>query len=189
MKVDGKPDDYAMMQEVMWRRFKRGLKERDAIEKEVDMPGRQSKFAIFPDLIIVDGGKGQVSAAKQVLDELKLDIPIAGLAERNEEIFLPHRSQPIVLPEDSGALFLAIRIRDEAHRFALSYHRKMRDKKRLSTELSQIPGLGPKRAKDLLKAFGSVDAVKSASYEELVKIKGIGPKLASSILEYFDTHR
>ena len=189
MKVDGKPDDYAMMQEVMWRRFKRGIKERDALEKEGDMPRRQSKFAIFPDLIIVDGGKGQVSAAKQVLDELKLDIPIAGLAERNEEIFLPHRSQPVVLPEDSGALFLVIRIRDEAHRFALSYHRKIRDKKRLGTELSQIPGLGPKKSKDLLKAFGSVDAVKSASYEELVKIKGIGPKLASSILQYFDTHR
>lgn len=189
MKTDGKPDDYAMMQEVLWRRFKRGLQERDAIEKEGKMSRRQSKFAVFPDLIIVDGGKGQVSAAKQVLDELELDIPLAGLAERNEEIFLPHRSEPIVLPRDSGALFLVVRIRDEAHRFAISYHRKIRDKKSIDTELSQIPGLGPKKAKDLLKAFGSVASVKSASYDELLKVKGIGPKLASSILEYFASHR
>ena len=95
MKTDGKPDDYGMIQEVLWRRFRRGIQERDAIEKEGKMSRRQSKFAIFPDLIIVDGGKGQVSAGKQVLDELELDIPIAGLAERNEEIFLPHRSEPV----------------------------------------------------------------------------------------------
>ncbi len=189
MKTDGKPDDYGMIQEVLWRRFRRGIQERDAIEKEGKMSRRQSKFAIFPDLIIVDGGKGQVSAGKQVLDELELDIPIAGLAERNEEIFLPHRSEPVILPRDSGALFLLIRIRDEAHRFALSYHRDLRDRKSIGTELSQIPGLGPQKSKELLKVFGSVDAVKSASYEDLLKVKGIGPKLASSILEYFDTHR
>ncbi len=189
MKTDGKPDDYGMIQEVLWRRFRRGIQERDAIEKEGKMSRRQSKFAIFPDLIIVDGGKGQVSAGKQVLDELELDIPIAGLAERNEEIFLLHRSEPVILPRDSGALFLLIRIRDEAHRFALSYHRDLRDRKSIGTELSQIPGLGPQKSKELLKVFGSVDAVKSASYEDLLKVKGIGPKLASSILEYFDTHR
>ena len=145
------------------------------------MTRRQNKFSVFPDLIIVDGGKGQVSAAKQVLDELDLAIPLAGLAKRNEELFLPGESESVILPRDSGALFLVVRIRDEAHRFAVSYHRRLREKKSTATVLSEIPGLGQAKIAELLRAFGSVDSIKSASFEKLQKARGIGPVLASAI--------
>jgi excinuclease ABC subunit C len=185
MKTDGKPNDFAMMQEVLWRRFKRGLKERAAIEETGKTARRQNRFSVFPDLIIVDGGKGQVSAARQVLDELGLDISLAGIAKRNEELFLPKESEPVVLPQDSGALFLVMCLRDEAHRFALSYHRKLRAKKATTTVLSEIPGLGPVKIGELLRTFGSVDSIVSASPEDLQKVKGIGPGLAHNIHDYF----
>ncbi len=131
MKIEGKPNDFAMMQEVLWRRFKRGLSERE----EARETGRPGKFAVFPDLIMVDGGKGQVSAAQEVLDELGLQIPLVGLAKRNEELFLPGQAEPVELPKDSGGLFLVMRLRDEAHRFAVSYHRSLR-----GTELKRAGG-------------------------------------------------
>lgn len=186
IKTGDRPNDVAMMQEVLWRRFKRGLDDRAAMEDGGDTFGKKSKFAVFPDLIVVDGGKGQVNAAKQVLDELGLDIPVAGLAERNEELFLPGVKDPIVLPRDSGALFLVMRLRDEAHRFALAYHRKLRHKRVLRSELSDIPGLGPARIKELLRTFGSVDAIRKASVEDLQKAQGIGPHLAKTIYEHFN---
>ena len=109
----------------------------------------------------------------------------AALAEKNEELFLPGVKDPVILPRDSGALFLVMRLRDEAHRFALAYHRKLRQKKALDTVLSEIPGLGPVRIKQLLKVFGSVDAIRKASLQDLQQIEGIGPKLAQTIYEYF----
>lgn len=186
MKTGDKPNDVAMMQEVLWRRFKRGLNERAEIGAQGNTLLRKSKFAVFPDLVIVDGGKGQVNAAKQVFGELELDIPLVGLAERNEELFLPGKRDPVVLPRDSGALFLVVRLRDEAHRFALSYHRTLRKKKALDTVLSDIPGLGPVKIKQLLRTFGSVDSIRQASLEELQKAKGIGPQIARSIYDYFN---
>ncbi len=185
MKIEGKPDDFAMMQEALWRRFKRGLAERE----EARETGKQGKFAIFPDLIMVDGGKGQVSAAKEVLTELGLDIPLVGLAKRNEELFLPGMSDPVEIPRDSGGLFLVMRLRDEAHRFALSYHRRLRSKEATQSVLEKIPGVGPKRARELLRVFGDVDSIRSASPEELSSVKGIGLELAAAILETLKRHR
>jgi excinuclease ABC subunit C len=189
IKTGDKPNDVAMMQEALWRRFRKGLDERAELEAKGSTLFRKSKFAVFPDLVVVDGGKGQVNAGKQVLDELGLDIPVVGLAEKNEELFLPGAKEPIVLPRDSGALFLVMRLRDEAHRFALAYHRKLRQKQALHSELSDIPGLGPARIRRLLRAFGSVNAIRSASVEDLRKTEGIGPHLAETIYEYFNKPR
>lgn len=180
MKVQGKPDDFAMMQEVLWRRFKRGLKERE----EAAQTGKGGKFSAFPDLIMVDGGKGQVSAAKEVLDELKLGIPLVGLAKKNEELFLPDRSEPIVLPRDSSALYLVMRLRDEAHRFAVTYHRKLRGEKALRSAILDVPGIGEAKAKELLRAYGDLDSLRKAPVEEIAKVKGIGMKLAEKIREH-----
>jgi excinuclease ABC subunit C len=177
MRLQGKPDDFAMMQEVLWRRFKRGLSERE----EMKTTGRGGKFSVFPDLILVDGGKGQVSAARKVLDELNLDIPLAGLAKKNEEIYLPGCEEPLVLPRDSGALYLVMRLRDEAHRFALAYHRRLRGQRGLRSALSEIRGIGPAKLRGLLNAFGDVDSIRNASIEEIAKVKGIGPALAQKI--------
>jgi len=132
----------------------------------------------------VDGGKGQVSAAKEVLDELGLDIPLAGLAKRNEELFVPGKSDPIVLPRDSTALYLVTRIRDEAHRFAIGYHRKLRAEKATRSALLEIPGVGPSKAKKLLTAFSDVEAMKNAPLDELAKVQGIGPALAQAIHDH-----
>ena len=179
MKIEGKPNDFAMMQEALWRRFRKGLAEREEAKKS----GKPGKFAVFPDLIMVDGGKGQVSAAQEVLEELGLDIPLVGLAKRNEELFLPGRSEPVELPRDSGGLFLVMRLRDEAHRFAVSYHRALRGKEATQSVLEKIPGVGPKRARELLRAFGDVEAIRQKSPGEIAGVKGIGPQLATTILE------
>ena len=187
MKAAGKPNDVLMMQEVLWRRFKRGLEERVELGGTAGTLLRKSKFAIFPDLVIVDGGKGQVNGAKMVLDELGIDIPLAGLAEKNEELYLPGAKDSVVLPRDSGALFLVVRLRDEAHRFALSYHRRLRDKGTLDTALSEIPGLGPAKIKGLLTTFGSLEAIKEASEKDLQRAKGIGPLLARTIHEHLSS--
>lgn len=188
MKVDGKPNDFAMMQEVLWRRFKKGLAERTKAAESAT-PSNPGKFATFPDLVLVDGGKGQVSAAKDVLDELGLPIPLAGLAKKNEEVFLPEESEPVVLPRDSGALYLVMRLRDEAHRFAVTYHRKLRGEKAVRSVLLDIPGLGPSKVKELLTAFSDLEALKSAPAEEIAKVKGIGPSLANRILGHLNTSR
>lgn len=204
MKVDGKPNDFAMMQEVLWRRFRKGLAER---QKAAEATGGRhanpdeegtvvpvprgglkgpGKFATFPDLVIVDGGKGQVSAAKEVLDELHLDIPLAGLAKKNEELYLPGASDPIVLPRDSGALYLVTRLRDEAHRFAVTYHRKLRGEKATRSQLLDIPGVGPSRVKELLTAYGDIEAIRNATVEDLAAVRGIGPALAKVIHDYLN---
>jgi len=179
-------DDYAMMQEVLRRRFKR------AIEGSPKFKAQSSKFkgddawTILPDLIIVDGGKGQLNAALEVLEEygLKGEVPAVGLAKKREEIFLPGRSEPLVLPRDSQALYLLQRIRDEAHRFALGYHRKLRAKRSLASMLEEIPGIGPKRRQALLKHFGSIEAIRQASVEELAAVEGMTKKAAESIKDH-----
>ena len=137
-----------------------------------------------PDLILVDGGKGQLSSAVEILQRLNLTgTPIIGLAKRLEEVFTPNESEPLTIPRTSSSLRLLQHVRDEAHRFAITYHRKLRSKRILNTELDLIKGVGKKRATELLEAFGSVQGVKFATEEQIAEI--VGPKLAAEIKEHF----
>src|SRR3954470_6312900 len=168
------PNDFASHQEVLRRRFRTVKAGEEGNEEE-------RRWAM-PDLVIVDGGKGQVSAAKEVLDELGLhDLPLAGLAKEREELFLPGRSEPVILPATSSALYLVQRLRDEAHRFAITYHRDLRSKRQTRSAFDDLPGVGPKRRRALLKVFGSIKRVKDAPVEQIAAVPGIGPALAARI--------
>jgi excinuclease ABC subunit C len=170
-----------MMQEAVRRRFLKGLEERQTVQSE------QGKFARFPDLLLVDGGKGQLSAVGEVLQELGLDhIRRIGLAKQEEEIFFPDQSESLRLPRRSEALKLLQRVRDEAHRFAITYHKSLRDKQTVASSLDMITGIGPKKKQALLKHFGSVKRIREASIEELVKVEGINPQLAENIKEQLE---
>ncbi len=166
----GAPDDFASMEEVLTRRFRRWLGSRET------EPGPGSKpdesFSFLPDLLIVDGGKGQLSRAVEVLEKFELTgkVPVVGLAKQEEEIFFPHRSNSMMLPRHSQGLYLVQRIRDEAHRFAITSHRARRSKQGMASVLDAIPGVGPARRKSLLKHFGSVDKIREASLEELASV-------------------
>jgi excinuclease ABC subunit C len=135
--------------------------------------------------VIIDGGKGQLSAALEVLDEFELRdaVPIIGLAKREEEIFLPGQAEPIMLPHNSQGLFLIQRIRDEAHRFGVTYHRQLRGKSAVRSRLDEIEGIGPKRRRALFKKFGSLDAIRQASVEELAAVPGMNNKVAQKVKE------
>lgn len=174
---EGRPDDYEAMRETISRRFKRGLQERAAAD-----PG--GKFASFPDLVLIDGGKGHLGAALEARNQLNLSIPFLALAERREEIFLESRAAPILLPADAPGLLLLRRIRDEAHRFALAYHRNLRGKKAVGSVLDEIPGIGPKRKRALIRHFGTVAKIRQATLGELQKVRGIHRKLAEEIYQY-----
>jgi excinuclease ABC subunit C len=168
-------NDFASMAEVLTRRFKRL---RDAHTggpaPEDGAAAAESSWDQVPDLVIVDGGKGQLGAALKVLDDLALvAIPVVGLAKEREEIFLPGRAEPVLLPRGSQSLFLVQRIRDEAHRFAITYHRKLRGKKGLRSALDDLPGVGPKRKRALLRAFGSLNGIRAASVDELAAVPGM----------------
>ncbi len=174
----GKPDDYAMMGEVLRRRFRRGLAELH------DPTVSRGKFSEFPDLLLIDGGKGQLAVALSVLEELELDgIEAIGLAKRHEEIYRPGESAPLRLPPESKALLLLRQIRDEAHRFAITYHRKLRGRRSLASVLDEIPGIGPKRKKALIKAFGSVNKLKQAGVDEIAALPEIPRSLAARIVQ------
>jgi len=175
--ISGKPDDYAMMAEVLRRRFRRGLAELN------DPTVTQGKFSDLPDLLLIDGGKGQLNVGTSVLKDLNIEgIEAIGLAKRQEEIFLPGEPEPLVLPERSDALLLLRQIRDEAHRFAISYHRKLRTKRSLASVLDEIAGVGPKRKSLLMKRFGSIRALSKASVDD-VAAAGIPAELARRILD------
>ena len=166
------------MREVIYRRYKKLLDKNKDINKKLD------SFSKTPDLILIDGGKGQLSSALQILLELGFsDIPIAGIAKREEEIFMPYSEEPIILDKSSQGLYLLQRVRDEAHRFAVTYHRNIRQKKAISSELDFIDGIGKIKKKALLKKFGSTQEIKKASIEELISVKNINLSLAKSILE------
>lgn len=178
--VNGTVDDTESMAQVLRRRLAR-LDEDDAPEGE-DGTRTRRRFAYRPGLIIVDGGEPQVAAAAAVLDELGIDdIPLVGLAKRLEEVWLPGDAFPVILPRGSEALFLLQRIRDEAHRFAITFQRQKR-RGDIGTVLSDIPGLGPARSKQLLRHFGSVRRLRAATPEEITEVKGIGPQLADAIV-------
>jgi excinuclease ABC subunit C len=165
------PDDYAAMREVLTRRFKHYF-------------DGDPKFSQLPDLLLVDGGKGQLSVALQVLKEFKLNLPVAALAKEHELLYLPHSEAPIALPFNSPALHLLQRIRDEAHRFALKFHRKRRTQRALRTILDEVPGIGPVRKKALLQHFGSLDALMKASVDELAKVPHMNRKAAKALWEF-----
>jgi excinuclease ABC subunit C len=168
------PNDFASHQEVLRRRFR--------ATRSGDEGSEEERRWAMPDLVIVDGGKGQVSAAKAVLDELGLhDLPLAGLAKEREELFLPDRSDPIVLPSTSSALYLVQRLRDEAHRFAITYHRSLRDRRTVRSAFDDLPGVGPKRKRELLKVFGSIKRVREAPVEQIAAVPGISRALAERI--------
>ena len=171
--VEG-PNDVASHQEVLRRRFHATKSGEEGNEEE-------RRWAM-PDLVIVDGGKPQVNAAKVVLDELGLhDLPLAGLAKEREELFLPGRSEPVVLPATSSALYLVQRLRDEAHRFAITYHRTLRDRRTVKSAFDDLPGVGPKRKRELLKVFGSIKRVREAPVEQIAAVPGISRALAERI--------
>jgi excinuclease ABC subunit C len=160
------PNDFAMMQQVVTRRFKRLMEEGKA----------------FPDLLLVDGGKGQLSSSVKALEELGIkDQPIIGLAKRLEEVFRPGLSDPQNIPKTSASLRLLQGLRDESHRFAITYHRKLRQKRTLTSELDDIPGIGPNRRKTLLRHFGSLKKVREASAVDIATVDGISKKLAGEI--------
>jgi excinuclease ABC subunit C len=167
-------NDFASHQEVLRRRFRRA--------KDGDEGAEEALRWAMPDLVIIDGGKGQVSAAKEVLDELGLhDLPLAGLAKEREELFRPGVAAPVVLPPTSPALYLVQRLRDEAHRFAITYHRDLRSKRQTRSAFDDLPGVGPKRRRALLRVFGSAKRVRDAPVEQIAAVPGIGAALAARI--------
>lgn len=163
--VEGKPDDFKSMQEVVLRRY--------------------SKYEDLPDLIVIDGGKGQLSSALEVIRGLGLEMPVIGLAKKMEEIFQEGISESLLLSKDSPAIHLLQRIRDEAHRFAITYHRKLRSKRNMVSVLDNIPGIGENRRKALWQKFNSIQAIKEADVEELSEVPGINKSVAEAIHRYF----
>ena len=171
--VVGAPDDFASMEEMLTRRFRRW----QSAQETADQPGSKpdASFAFLPDLIIIDGGKGQLGRAVNVLEKAGLfgKVPVIGLAKQQEEIFFPNKSDSLMLPRHSQGLYLVQRIRDEAHRYGITAHRKKRTKLGMASQLDSIPGIGPTRRKSLLKHFGSVDKIRDASVEELIAVQGM----------------
>jgi excinuclease ABC subunit C len=183
VKQVGGNDDYAAMEEVLTRRFKALIAERARpLEKG-------QKFVYPPQLLLVDGGKGQLGVAMRVLEDLGLDdeIPVASLAKQFEEVYVPGQSAPIRIPRQSEALYLLQRVRDEAHRFAITYHRQLRNKRMTKSVLDDIPGLGPNRKKRLTDAMGGVRAVQNASREDLGALSFLPDAVADAV--YDKLHR
>ena len=166
VSAEGKPDDFKSMQEVVYRRYK--------------------DYEDLPSLVVIDGGKGQLSSALEVIRGLGLhDLPVVGLAKREEEIFIPGQSESILLDRDSASLHLIQRIRDEAHRFAITFHRKLRGKRNLVSVLDHVEGIGPKRRQELWKKFKTLDAIKQASVEELAAVDGMNYPAAQTLYDFF----
>ena len=164
------PNDFAMMQEVVGRRYRRLIDQNKPL----------------PDLILIDGGKGQLSSVRQVLNELGLvDLPVIGLAKRLEEVFRPGQSEPILVPRTSPALKMLMQARDEAHRFAVTFHRQQRGRRMIRSELDNIPGVGPKRKQQLILALGSVENIRECTEEELRTVQGVGKDAARRVFRYF----
>ena len=165
--TEGKPDDFLSMREVTTRRYGK---------KDIDLP----------DLIVIDGGKGQLSSALEIIRGAgHIDVPVVGLAKREEEIFCEGESEPVILPRDSQALYLIQRIRDEAHRFAITFHRSLRRKRNMVSILDNIEGIGPKRRNILLEHYSSIDKIKVAEVEEMASLKGMSRNSAEAVYNFF----
>ena len=177
-------DDYESIREVLRRRFKRlasarAAQKKNGVENAGEDAGLIDSWGVIPDLVLIDGGKGQLSAALEVFLELGLDdIPLASLAKENEWLFVPHTPEPIILPRHSQALYLVQRIRDEAHRFAITYHRNLRSKNSLTSPIDLVTGIGPKRKRMLMRRFGSLKGIKEAPLEEIAAVPGMTRSLA-----------
>src|SRR5215216_807417 len=179
--VEGQ-DDVASLREVLTRRLARLATERDQPEDET---GRRRKFAYPPNLIVVDGGRPQLSAALEaVRDSASPDLPVVSLAKRMEEVYVPGQPDPVVIPRTSEALYLLQRVRDEAHRFAITYHRKLHDRSMTASVLDGIPGVGETRRRQLVRHFGSARKAAQASLEELEQVPGVGPQLAKVVYDH-----
>jgi excinuclease ABC subunit C len=181
--VEGQ-DDFAAIREVLTRRFKRLAARRhsELTGERTEEEGSPSPWDVAPELVIIDGGKGQLSTALDVMRDLGLrDVPVCGLAKREEEIFVQDMDEPILLPRTSEALYLVQRVRDEAHRFAITYHRKLRGKAVRRSVLDAIPGIGPKRKRALLRKFGSVRGIREASVDEVAATVGFTRRLAETV--------
>jgi excinuclease ABC subunit C len=188
-------DDFAAMHEVLSRRLRRLVEDREAMAEEVGdgetgslvdpTTGAPRKFAYAPHLIVVDGGAPQVHAAQEVLEEYGLsdEIALCGLAKRLEEVWLPDEEWPVILPRTSEGLYLLQRLRDEAHRFAITFHRSRRSKAMVESLLDDVPGLGETRRKTLLAHFGSLRALRRADAEEIARVPGFGPVLAGAVVD------
>ncbi len=176
--IDGQ-DDFAAMEEVIRRRFTAYLAEKN---KPVEEQGR---FSYPPSLVVIDGGKGQLGRAVQVLEELGLDIPVVGLAKKLEEVFVPGESEPIIIDRGEESLYLLQRVRDEAHRFAITYHRQLRGKSMVDSLLDDVPGIGPGRKKALIRTFGSVKKMRDASRDELADV--VPDRVATDLYEALHT--
>ena len=195
-------DDYASMQEMLRRRFRRMGEQRraeakagasgplpadaektdEAEESPDDGRSTQDSFGFVPGLVIIDGGKGHLNAAQEVFLEMGLtDIPLCSLAKREEEVFLPHMPEPVLLARRSQGLYLVQRVRDEAHRFAITYHRQRRSRAATRSRLDDAPGIGPKRRRELIRRFGSAAGVRAASVEELASIRGMSRASAEQL--------
>jgi excinuclease ABC subunit C len=193
-EIKGVPgqDDFASMEEMLRRRFTRlkrdaageGAREGQARDgARADEPRRRRRFAYPPALVVVDGGRGQLAVATKVLDELELEIPVVGLAKRLEEVYEPGKPDPIRIPRASEALFVLQHLRDEAHRFAITYHREKRGRRALASPLDDVPGVGPTRKRSLLRRFGSLTRLRAADAEEIAATPGVGRALAEQIYE------
>ncbi|HEY2552946.1 MAG TPA: excinuclease ABC subunit UvrC [Streptosporangiaceae bacterium] len=194
IKGTGGTDDVAAIYEVITRRFRRYLEEKQAAAELDELadpvaaalaaaePASQRKFAYPPSLIVIDGGPAQVAAAVRAMDELGIvDVAVCGLAKRLEEVWLPGEDSPVIMPRSSEGLYLLQRVRDEAHRFAITYHRKKRAAAMTSSELDAVPGLGPARRATLLRHFGSVRRLAGAPADEIAALPGIGPRIAEAV--------
>jgi len=179
-EIKGVPgqDDFASMEEMLRRRFARRSSE------DGDPERTRRRFAYPPALVVVDGGRGQLGVATRVLADTGLGIPAIGLAKRLEEVYLPGQPEPLVIPRGSEALFVLQHLRDEAHRFAITYHRKKRAKRTLASPLDEVPGVGPARKRTLLRRFGSLARLRAAAEEEIRETPGIGPEMARAIHEH-----
>lgn len=185
MRIKGETngDDYMAMREAVARRLGWGISQREQM-KNGELKQDEAPMAEWPDLLVIDGGKGQLAVAVELLETLQLDIPVIGLAERDEWIFLPHQSEPIILPKSNQALQLLQRVRDEAHRFGVSYQRRLREKGQKESALDNIPGIGPVRRGALLRAFGSLEQIMAASVEELALVDGMNRRAAEELFAY-----
>ncbi|MGC2633941.1 MAG: excinuclease ABC subunit UvrC [Candidatus Cybelea sp.] len=183
IQYDRGPNDFAMMQETLRRRLRYLRRETDRTDTPVERElAKKEKFNKKPDLLLIDGGKGQLSAVVEVLEELDMTgLPLAGLAKEHEWLYLPNQSDPIILPANSAALHLVARIRDEAHRFAVTYHRQRRTKSMTRSALDALDGVGPVRKKRLLTAFGSPAGIRRAALDEIAAVKGMSPSLAAKV--------
>ena len=180
------PDDYASMHEVLTRRFTHGMREMEEMS-EKELPQEYGSFTRFPDLIMMDGGRGQVNIALKVLDELHLNIPVCGMVKDDYHRTRGLYYNNVEIPIDRGSegFKLITRIQDEAHRFAIEYHRSLRSKEQVHSVLDDIPGIGPARRKALMKKYQSLEAIKQASEEDLAATDAMNPQAAHSVYQFF----